>query len=119
MSNYIRNKAKAIYVSDKPSLADQSAAAATDINIIVRQLERTGVTRGSPIPGMSADTVGVPDNLRDALESVRGINLERSKLPPALRDLTLEQLMGLTIDQLKAKLQPPAQQPDSKKDDTK
>lgn len=118
MSNYHRNREIARTINKDPTLTDQAAAAGTDINVIVRQLQISGTMPGAPTPSLGGlDTTEIPDNLADALATIRNIKNLRRQLPPQLEGKSMNELLALTPDQLTTILTPPAKPQDDKPDD--
>lgn len=93
-----------------PTMTDQSAAATTDLNVIVNQFLKTGTSssKGNPRYGDFSD---LPTDLRGIIETARSVTKLRSNLPPQLRDLPVEQLLALTPEQIATILTPPAPTP--------
>lgn len=66
------------------SRAKQSEAAATDINVIVRNFGVTGLVPTSPIPAEYGDFTGI-DNYQDALHALMAAETAFSALPSGVR----------------------------------
>jgi len=92
MSIYQRNRLRARTENWEPTKADQSAAASTDINVIVRNARVHGqMPKGKdPIYGDFSD---LPTTLQEALELGHQARQAQKELPAALRDLTPAQLL--------------------------
>lgn len=107
---YAQNKARSRTVNNKPTQTDQAAAKDTDRNVIVKKFMATGQ---APVgnPGFYADMTHLPSDLQGFLRRARSIPNLRGKLPPQLRDLTINQLLALTPEQLSDRLKPPADPP--------
>lgn len=118
-SNWRKNKAKAIYINTEPTMTDQAAAKDTDINVIVKQFGVHGQMPRGPKDPIYGDFTGMPESLRDAVEMARKANYHKRSLPPQLADLSIEELLALTPDTLKAKLATADKPADDKKDETK
>lgn len=101
----------------EPTLTDQSAAGATDINIIVTQFLRTGQTPQSK-QMQYGDFTQLPEDLRGFIEMGRSIEENRNKLPEALREIPVEHLVRMTNEQINGILAPP-EKPADKKDEQK
>jgi len=113
---YKTNKERAKYSNTEPSMTDQSLAASTDINIIVTQFIRTGQAPPTAKTPFYGDFTDLPEDLRGFIELGRTKQTLINSLPEQLHDLTLQELMSMTNEQLTAKLQPP-NKPADKKDD--
>lgn len=74
-------------------MADQSGAAATDINVIVAKMQQTGMMPGSAKQPFYADMSEIPNNLRDILEMSRGVDQLKAGLPEALQGLSTAELI--------------------------
>jgi len=111
------NQAKGRTENNDPTLTDQSQAANTDINIIVTQFLRTGQTP-SDTPAIFADFTQLPEDLRGFIEMGRSIDSLVTQLPEALRGIPVRDLIGMTNEQINAKLKPP-EEPASKKEEQK
>lgn len=107
MSNWKKNRELARTRNTKPTLTDQSSARDTDINIIVKQYTVHGQLPGNPGQPMHEDFTGLPTDLRGFIEQARSLKTHTRNLPEALRELTTEQLLSLTPQELAAKLAPP------------
>lgn len=118
MNTYKENKANARTYNTEPTKTDQSQARETDINVIV---SRYGISGQVPAPQqepMYGDFSNTPQDLREAIEVARGIEQHRSKLPPELAEMPIEQILALTNDELTNILTPPATKPEEKKETT-
>lgn len=107
---YILNKLKARTLNKSPTLTDQSQARETDINVIVRRMGISGQAPRAAGEPMYGDFTQFPQDLRDFIHTARGIETHRRKLPEALRNLSTEEILALTPDQLTTILTPPKQE---------
>lgn len=115
--SYAFNKANSRTRTTGKSLTDQSQAKETDINIIVNRFLKTGnrpLAAKQPIAG---DFSQLPRDLRGFIHQARSIRRLRERLPDALKEKTVEELMSLTGDELKKILAPPAEPPAKKADE--
>lgn len=119
---YKTNKLKAIFRNERvnpetgelepiPSMTDQAAAQDTDLTQIIRKYRLTGQLQGDKVP-LFGDFTMLPDNYRDMVEMARSMKEKQASLPPELRKLSIQELINLTPDQVKAILQP--EQPEKK-----
>lgn len=97
--------------NDGKSLADQSQADDTNINVILRKYGVTGVAQGVAGPPQYLDHTQLPEDLREAYEQIRSVGRLRDSLPDQLRAKPLEELNALTLEQLNTILHPPAPTP--------
>lgn len=104
---YLTNKQKARTRTTEPSLTDQSQAYDTDINVIVGRFLKTGAAPGTAQEPMSGDFSELPEDLRGYIEASRSIKDTRRRLPTALKDMPIEELLALTPDKLTDILTPP------------
>ena len=105
--SYAVNKVRSRTTNTQPSLTDQSAAKDTDRNVIVKKFMVHGqVPTGNKTP-IYADFASMPKDLVGLLEQAKSIYRLKNQLPKDLRDLTLDALLALTPDEIKAKLTPP------------
>lgn len=118
LNRYQINKEAAKYRSDKPSKTDQSQAAQTDINVIVKQFLTTGQIPNQKQP-FYADFSILPKDLRGMIDMSRSIRHFMKQLPKELQDMPREQLLSLTPEQLTTILTPPAPPPDKKEEPPK
>lgn len=101
MNNWYYNRARALATrDDTPTMTDQSQANDTDINVIVKRYGVHGQVPGTNAQPTYEDLVNFPDNLRDLIDTARGINDHLDKLPPQLKTLSFGELMALTNEQL-------------------
>lgn len=105
--------------NDGKSLADQSQANDTNINVILKKYGVTGVATGRAGAPQYLDHTAMPRDLREAYDQVRGANRLRESLPEPLRGKTLDELNELTMEQLNSILHPPAPTPEQPKDEPK
>lgn len=104
--NHARNKERAKFRNTDPSMTDQSQAADTDINVIVKRYTATGMLPEPQGVGAFADMTKIPQDLRGLIETSRSIEHYRNALPPQLRAMPMEQLLTLTNDELEAMFKP-------------
>lgn len=107
-----RRKASATRNTD-PTMTDQSGAASTDLNVIVKEFIKTGKAPGSATQPLYGDFTNMPGDLREMIETSRSINKYRKDLPPQLRELPIEQLLALKPEQLDQLLAPPVSKPET------
>lgn len=107
---YQKNRLRARTVNNDPSETDQSAAAETDLNVIVRNFIKHGEVSGASEEPLYGDFTELPSNLRDFIELGRSINQNRWNLPKELRDIPVEQLLSLEVDEIKNLINPPKQE---------
>jgi len=106
MINMKEKRAKARYRNTDPTMTDQSAVASTDLHVIINQFLKTGQSASKGIPRYG-DFTQLPDNLRDAIEQARSVKRIRHNLPPQLQNLTTEELLALTPEDIARRLTPP------------
>jgi hypothetical protein len=94
-----------------PTLTDQSQANDTNINVIVKRYGVHAQAPGGSTPPIYGDFTGLPTDLRGMIETARTINEQRERLPKALQDMPIEELLSLTNEQLTTILTPPAKTP--------
>lgn len=103
---YALNKANSRTKNTKPTLTDQSAAQDTDRNVIVKKFMVTSqVPAGRP--GFYANLAELPEDLRGFINQARSLQNLRGNLPPELRNLSLNDILALTPEQLRDKLKKP------------
>jgi len=105
-SYYRRNKERAKYYETMPSLTDQSQADDTDINLIMKRAEAGQMVRGAAGEPQYGDFSEVPQDLKTAIEKARQVKEIRAKLPPALREIPIEELLTYSREELKAIVDP-------------
>jgi len=115
MSVYKTNRVKAKTFNNEPTMTDQSQAAETDLNIIMKQFLKTGTVPGASGEPMYEDFTELPNDLRGMIELSRTMREQRRNLPEQIRHLPVEDLLGLTPDKWNA-IMKPAEQP---KEETK
>lgn len=106
-ANYMKNKIAAMHTNMDPSMTDQSQAADTDVNVIVKKYAVTGQAPGMAKKPIYLDFTQIPDTLRGMMEKGHELRGYRAKLPEQLRELPLEALLTLTPEQIKAIVEPP------------
>lgn len=106
---YYENRKRARTINNKPTKTEQSGAAQTDINVIVKSFKITGRVPGASTEPMAGDFSELPTDLREMIETAKGIKEKRQGLPPQLRDMPIEELLALTPDKLANILTPPQQ----------
>ena len=111
MSNYARNKARAITRNTDPSLTEQSMAKDTDINVIVGRFRITGRVPGAQGQAMSGDFTQMPEDLRGYIEAAKGMKKHWNGLPEKLRELPMDKLLALTPSEITNILTPPDEPP--------
>lgn len=104
LSNWRKNKIHAIFINTEPTLTDQSSARDTDINVIVAQFGIHGQVPQGAKPPIYGDFTEHPESLRETIEMSRRIQDHRQRLPDALKNLSLEELLALTPETLREKL---------------
>ncbi len=104
---YLQNKANAVYNNTEPSLADQSQAKDTDINVIIGRFGVGRLAQGNGKVPMYEDFSDLPRDLRGYIEQARGLDNLRERLPEQLKTQKLEELLSLTPQQIHGLLFPP------------
>lgn len=97
---YTKAKELAKFKNTKPSLTDQSQAADTDLNVILKKYGITGRAPGGKQPIPPGDYTDAPEDLRGHIELAKRVQKMQQSLPENLRGLTLEQLARLDNKQL-------------------
>lgn len=114
MGVYQKNRLVARIRNIVPTKTEQSGARETDINVIIGKFKISGrvpAPAGDPIYG---DFTTLPGDLRGMIEEAKSIKDRRTKLPPELRDMPIEELLSLTPDKLTTILSPvPKESPNS------
>lgn len=118
-SNWAKNKIAAIFINTEPTLTDQAGARDTDINVIVAQFGIHGQAPGAPGDPIYGDFTGLPQGLRESIETARRLDIYKNQLPDALKGMSIDELLALTPETLRAKLTPAETPADEKKDETK
>jgi len=108
--SYYKNRLRARTENHLPTATDQSQAAETDINVIVRNFMKHGEAPGAAGEPLYGDFTELPNNLRDFIETARTLNENRNNLPQALRALPVEQLLSLPVEEMKKLIDPPKQE---------
>lgn len=109
--NHEERRAKGRTTNNEPTQTDQSQAANTDLNIIMKRYLHTGTVPATTKTPMYGDFTQLPDDLRGYIEESRTIKERRAQLPKELREMPIEELLALTPDKLTAILTPPATPP--------
>lgn len=109
--SYADNKLRAIYKNADPTQTDQSQARETDINIIVHRYMGTGQIRSNGAQPMYIDTSNLPGDLKGFLEGAAQLEKTRKRLPEQLRNMSTEEILSLTTEQLTNIMAPPAATP--------
>lgn len=110
-ARYLARKDAAKYRSAKPTMTDQSQAADTDVNIIMRKFGIGGMLTVQGKQPIYTDFTGLPQDLAAMIRMARRSAELRQNLPQQLREMPDEQLFALTRDQLTHILTPPAPTP--------
>lgn len=108
--SYRINKERAKFRTTKPSKTDQSAAKDTDVNVIMKQYNITGMIAGSKIQPQFGDYTQARD-LKGMLDLQRNLRTNHASLHAKLQELPLDELFALTEQQITDILAPPAQPP--------
>lgn len=108
---YYENKQRAKFRNTEPTMTDQSQAAATDVNQIIKQFKRSQIAPEQKNPGYYADLVEVPQDLRSVIEMSRSVHGIRKRLPETLREKPIEELLMMTEADIRAIVQPPTPTP--------
>lgn len=108
---YYERKKKLRTVTTKPTMTDQSMAKDTDLNVIVGKFLKGQLPNGAAQKPMYGDFTQYPPDLKGFIDISRDLYRYRQQLPGELRDMKVEELMGLTNEQLTAILTPPAPTP--------
>lgn len=96
----------------------QDLARDTDINIINKRFQTTGMLPAAPKEPMYGDFTEIPKDLRSMIELGRSLTQLMHNLPPQLKGLSKPEILALTPEQLREKLTPPAPPPEAKKEGT-
>jgi len=92
--SYRENKRRAITPTIGVTMTDQSGAEATDINVIVRKMNQTGMMPAGAKQPIYADFSDIPNNLKDMLDMSRNLEEHRSQLPEGLQGLSTAELIN-------------------------
>lgn len=104
--NWMTNKIRAMTNTKLPTRTDQAGARETDVNVIVKNFTVHGqLPKGSAEP-MYADFTLLPKDLRGFIDMGRGLKDTAAQLPDALKSIPLEQLIGMSDQDLAARLKP-------------
>lgn len=113
----IPNKNRGKTSQKKPTLTDQSGAKDSDLNVIVKKFISTATLPGTTKTAMYGDFTELAGDLRELIERTRAVEKLRGKLPEALQNLSMQDLVEMDpkalSDILKPKPteQPPAEEP--------
>lgn len=110
--NLKERRERAAFKNTEPTQTDQSAAATTDLNVIINQFLKTGQSssRGNPAYG---DFSELPTDLRGMIDQAKTMKALQRQLPPQLKDMRLDELINLTPQDL-ARILAPAEKPADK-----
>ncbi len=108
-SNWKKNKAKAIYINNDPSLTDQSQVDSTDVNIIMKKYRVTGLAPGAAKAPVFADFTQLPTTLQELLEESARLPGYRDALPEPFKHMSMDELLSLTPTDIQTILTPPEQ----------
>lgn len=89
------------------TMTDQAGARETDINVIVQRYGIHGQAPGTDAKPSYEDLSEFPTDLRDLIDTARGIDEHYNKLPEALKHMEFGELMALTPEALTNILSPP------------
>lgn len=112
-------RANARTVNNDPTETDQSGAAETDLNVILKRYAQSGTIQSHGLPPMYEDWTELPEDFRGFIHKARELGALQDKLPAQLRNLPTEALLALTREQLSTILTPPAQPTDKPKEEAK
>lgn len=122
-SRYLARKISLATSDATPTMADQSGADDTDINVIVKRYGVYGtVPQGKAQPLYGQDFSELPDNLREAMDLVRGLGDLKKQLPEGLESLTLEELITYSPEAIANIVNPkpkPEEKPETKPEEKK
>lgn len=119
LSNWKKNKQLAKTINTEPTLTDQAGARDTDINVIVGQFGIHGQAPGAPTDPIYGDFTGLPNGLRESIETARRLKQHMNRLPDQLKGMTTEEILALTPETLRAKLTPADKPAEPVKEETK
>jgi len=92
-----RERAKALATRNtEESKTDQSSAAQTDINVIMKRYFDFGTVTGVTKAPIYGDFSMLPDNLRGMIEYARRTATLRDELPEEFLGMTIQDLVALT-----------------------
>lgn len=106
MNNAKARSDKYATTNTEPTMTDQSGAADTDINLIVKRYGVFGQAPGAATEPVYGDFADLPIDLREKIELIRSIPQLQRSLPEQLATRSLQDLASLTNEQLTAILQP-------------
>lgn len=106
MNAYKARSDKYATINDEPTMTEQSEAADTDINLIVKRYGVYGTAPGALNPPQYGDYADLPTTLAEAFELMRSVPTLKSRLPEELAALTIEDIVNLTPDALNDILKP-------------
>lgn len=118
---YQANKIASKTRTTEPSLTDQSQAASTDVNVILKghKFGQPALGRGAAQAPAFEDYTNLPDDYRQAIELARQLPNTWGKLPPQLRNIPIDQLINKTPNELTAMLTPKPADPPAEKEEKK
>lgn len=118
-SNWAKNKKLAVFTNTEPTMTDQASARDTDINVIVTQFGIHGQAPGGADQPIYGDFTEFPTDLRETIEMGKRLAYHKGKLPDALKDMPIDELLALTPETLRAKLTPADKPAEPVKDENK
>lgn len=104
--------------NNQPTMTDQSQAAETDVNVIVKRYAVQGTAPGNAKPGIYGDFTSLPRDYRSMIELARSIERHRGDLPENLKNLTIEDLVAMDNAALEAYMKPADKPTDDKEPKT-
>lgn len=114
---WLENKRRSRTVNDQPTLADQSQAPETDINVIVPRFLKTGQAPGPTAQPITGDFTQLPQGLREMIELTREMGRLRRELPEKLQQIEVDQLLEMDPKDLAELVNPKKDEP--KKEEAK
>lgn len=119
ITTHEERRAAARTVNNDPTLTDQSGAAETDLNVILKRYAQSGTIMSHGHEPMYMDWTELPHDYREYIEKAREIDALKARLPESLKHLPVETLMGLTNEQVQHMLKPPVEPTDEPKAEPK
>ncbi|QXP07993.1 MAG: internal scaffolding protein [Arizlama microvirus] len=117
--NHTERQAKGRTTNNEPTLTDQSGAAETDLNVILKRYSQSGTIQSHGKEPMYEDWTQYPEDFRGYLHTAMEAKRLRAALPDKLQNLKDHELLALTPEQLETILAPPAKPADTPKDEPK